>query len=166
MGRKYTKESYIELVNKIRTNIPGCSITTDIIVGFPNESIEDFNETIDVVNTCKFDAAYTFIYSPRTGTPAALMEDNVSIDEKEKRLSVLNKLITKYSLESNENLIGSIVSVLVEDKSNKEDMLMGYTETNKLINVKAPVECIGSIIDVKVTSTKSWNLYGEIKSKE
>ena len=86
MGRRYTKEKYLELFNKIKEKIPNCTISTDIIVGFPNESEEDFEETIDLVNTCKFDNAFTFIYSPRENTPAAKLKDNVTVEEKEKRL--------------------------------------------------------------------------------
>lgn len=162
MGRKYTKEDYIELVLKIRDNVEGCSITTDIIVGFPNESEEDFNETLDLVNKCKFDGAYTFVYSPRVGTPAALIKDNISLEEKDKRLSILNKLINEYSFKSNEKLVGTIVSVLIDDKSSKPDYYVGYTDTNKLINVKCKEDCIGKIINAKVTSNKSWSLYGEV----
>ena len=96
MGRRYTKKSYIELYNKLKSAMPNSSITTDIIVGFPNETEEDFNETLDVVNTCKFDGAYTFIFSPRVGTPAAKMADNVTLEEKNERLYKLNELINKY----------------------------------------------------------------------
>ncbi len=162
MGRRYTKESYLELVLKIRNKIPGCSITTDIIVGFPNESDEDFNETVNLVNNCKFDGAYTFIYSPRIGTPAALIKDNISLEIKEKRLAILNELINKYSYESNERMIGKTVSVLIDGKSNKPSLYSGYTDTNKLINVKCKEDCVGKVIDVKVTSNMSWSLYGEV----
>lgn len=162
MGRKYTREQYIELVNYIRNKIKRCSITTDIIVGFPNESDEDFKFTLDLVNKCKFDGAYTFIYSPRVGTPASLIEDCVSFVEKEERLSDLNKLINKYSLESNEKLLDKVVSVLIDNKSDKDNMYVGYTDTNKLINVKCDYNCIGKILDVKVTCAKSWSLYGEV----
>lgn len=162
MGRRYTRESFIELVNNIRNRIKGCSITTDIIVGFPNESDEDFELTLDLVNKCKFDGAYTFIYSPRIGTPAALIKDNISLKEKENRLSILNKLINKYSHESNEKLVGKTVSVLIDGISDKKNMYVGYTDTNKLINVNCDYDCIGKIVDVKVTCAKSWNLYGDV----
>lgn len=162
MGRKYTRESYIELVSTIRKKIKGCSITTDIIVGFPNESDDDFNLTLDLVDKCKFDGAYTFIYSPRIGTPASLIKDNVSLEEKEKRLYILNELINKYSLENNEKLVDKTVSVLIDGNSDKKGMYPGYTDTNKLINVNSKYDCIGKIVDVKVTSAKSWNLYGDV----
>ena len=101
MGRRYTKEEYIDLFNKIKEKVKGASITTDIIVGFPNETVEDFEDTLDVVNACKFDSAFTFIYSPREGTPAAKMEDKVPLSEKEERLYKLNDLINEYSLFNN-----------------------------------------------------------------
>ena len=163
MGRRYTKESYLELYNKIRTTIKGCSVTTDIIVGFPGETEEDFNETLSLVEACKYDSAYTFIYSAREGTPAAKMEDNVSLEEKEKRLYKLNDLINKYALINNEKLVGSVVPVLIEGVSEKDDSLVsGYTDTMKLVNVKADKNCIGTIINVRITDAKTWSLDGEI----
>ena len=164
MGRRYTKESYLELYNKLKKNIPNCSITTDIIVGFPGETEEDFNETLDVVNKCKYDGAYTFIFSPREGTPAAKMKDDVSLEEKEKRLYKLNELINKYSKENNDKYLNKTVKVLLEGVSEKgEDTLMGYTETMKLVNVKAEKEYIGTIQDVTITSVKTWSMDGELR---
>lgn len=162
MGRRYTKESYIELFNKIKSAIPNCAITTDIIVGFPGETEEDFNETLDVVNKCKFDSAFTFIYSKRAGTPAEKLKDDVSKEEKEKRLYKLNGLVNTYAKESNDRLLGKTVSVLLESVSEKEGMLMGYTDTYKLINVKCDENLIGKIVNVRVTESKTWSLYGEI----
>lgn len=163
MGRRYTKEEYITLFNKIKKALPYSSITTDIIVGFPNETNEDFNDTLEVVNTCKFDSAFTFIFSPRVGTPAAKMNDNVSLDIKEKRLQVLNELINKYSKEANDKYLEKIVPVLVEGISEKdENMLFGYTDTMKLVNIKGSKDNIGKIVDVKITDIKTWNMYGEI----
>jgi len=149
MGRRYTKEKYLELFNKIKTKIPNCAITTDIIVGFPNETDADFNETLDVVNQCKFDSAFTFIFSPRVGTPAAKMEDGISIETKEIRLQELNKLINKYSKEANDKYLGKIVPVLIEGYSEKDkDMLMGYTDTMKLVNVSGNKTMLGQIVDI------------------
>ena len=163
MGRRYTKEEYITLFNKIKKALPYSSITTDIIVGFPNETDEDFNDTLEVVNTCKFDSAFTFIFSPRVGTPAAKMNDNVSLEIKEKRLQVLNELINKYSKEANDKYLEKIVPVLVEGISEKdENMLFGYTDTMKLVNIKGSKDNIGKIVDVKITDIKTWNMYGEI----
>ena len=163
MGRRYTKKSYIELYNKLKSAMPNSSITTDIIVGFPNETEEDFNETLDVVNTCKFDGAYTFIFSPRVGTPAAKMADNVTLEEKNERLYKLNELINKYSKEANDKYLNKIVPVLIEGISEKdESMLMGYTDTMKLVNVKADKKYIGKIINVKIKKIKTWSMDGEI----
>ena len=163
MGRRYTKKSYIELYNKLKSALPHSSITTDIIVGFPNETVEDFNETLDVVNKCKFDGAYTFIFSPRVGTPAAKMADNVTLEEKNERLYKLNELINKYSKEANDSYLNKIVPVLIEEPSEKDDsMLMGYTDTMKLVNVKADKKYIGKIINVRIKEIKTWSMDGEI----
>lgn len=163
MGRRYTKEEYIKLFNSIKSQVPDVSITTDIIVGFPGETEEDFKETLDVVNTCKFDGAFTFIFSPRENTPAALMEDNTPLKEKEKRLHELNELVNKYSLEANNKYEGEIVKVLLEGKSEKNpDMLFGYTENMKLVNVKASEMYIGAIAYVRITEVHTWSMDGEM----
>ncbi len=162
MGRRYTKEQYIELFNKIKERIPNCSITTDIIVAFPGETENDFNDTLDVVNTCKFDSAFTFIYSPREGTPAARMENKLTEEEKNNRLYKLNELVNKFANEANQKYVGSIVPVLLEGNSEKEGKLMGYTDTMKLVNVKADKEYIGKIVNVKITDVKTWSLDGEL----
>ena len=163
MGRRYTKKSYIELYNKLKSALPNSSITTDIIVGFPNETEEDFNETLDVVNTCKFDGAFTFIFSPRVGTPAAKMADNVTLEEKNQRLYKLNELVNKYSKEANDRYLNKIVPVLIEGTSEKdESMLMGYTDTMKLVNVKGDASLIGKIVNVKITDVKTWSMDAEV----
>ena len=161
MGRRYTKESYLELFNKLK-EIPNVSITTDIIVGFPGETREDFEETLDVVNTCKYDSAFTFIFSAREGTPAAKMKDDVSLKEKEERLHELNTLVNKYALEANLKYLDKEVLVLLEGKSNKSDNLMGYTENMKLVNVQASEEYLGKIVKVKITEVKTWSMDGVI----
>lgn len=163
MGRRYTKEEYLTLYKKIREKLPYSSITTDIIVGFPNETDEDFKETLAVVNECKFDSAFTFIFSPRIGTPAAKMEDSVSLEVKEKRLQELNELINKYSKEANDKYLGKVVPVLIEGHSEKDsNMLMGYTDTMKLVNVKGDASLIGKIVDVKITDVKTWSMDAEV----
>ncbi len=162
MGRRYTKEEYLTLYNKIKKALPYSSITTDIIVGFPGEDEKDFEETLDVVNTCKYDSAFTFIYSPREGTPAAKMEQ---LDKKvqEERLYRLNELVNKYAKEANDKYLGKIVPVLIEGLSEKNnELLMGYTDTMKLVNVKGSKENIGKIVNVKITDVKTWSLDGEI----
>ena len=163
MGRRYTKEEYLELFNKIRNKVKNASITTDIIVAFPGETEEDFNDTLDVVNTCKYDGAFTFIYSPRENTPAAKMKNDLTEAEKEDRLHRLNELVNKYSKESNERMLNTIQKVLVTGVSEKDsNKVCGYTENMKLVNVAAPKDTIGQIINVKITDAKSFSLDGEI----
>ena len=162
MGRRYTKESYLELFDKIKKIVPNASITTDIIVGFPGENDDDFLETLDVVNKCKYDSAFTFIFSPREGTPAAKMKDDTPLSVKEERLHELNELVNKYALEANQKYLNKIVPVLLEEESDKKGKLAGYTDTMKLVNVKAPKEMLGKIVDVKITDVKTWSMDGEI----
>ena len=163
MGRRYTKEEYIKLYDKIKSKIKNVAVTTDIIVGFPNESDEDFKDTLDVVNYCKYDSAFTFIFSPRVGTPASIMEDSISLEVKEKRLEELNKLVNKYSLENNKKLVNSVQKVLLTEVSSKDNnKLCGYTETMKLVNVSCGKELIGTIQDVLITDAKSFSLDGVI----
>ena len=163
MGRRYTEEEYLELFNKIRNKVKNASITTDIIVAFPGETEEDFNDTLDVVNTCKYDGAFTFIYSPRENTPAAKMKNDLTEAEKEDRLHRLNELVNKYSKESNERMLNTIQKVLVIGVSEKDsNKVCGYTENMKLVNVTAPMDTIGQIINVKITDAKSFSLDGEI----
>lgn len=163
MGRRYTKESYLTLFKKIKEKIPNCSVTTDIIVAFPGETEEDFQDTLDVVNECKYDSAFTFIFSPRVGTPAARMENNLSEEVKSERLQRLNELVNKYSKEANDRYLGKIVPVLLEGVSEKDDKcLMGYTDTMKLVNVKCDKKLIGNIVNVKITDVKTWSMDGEI----
>lgn len=161
MGRRYTKEEYLTLFNKLKDKIKNVSISTDIIVGFPNETKEQFEDTIDLVNKCKFDLAYTFIFSKRVGTPAEKMKDEITQEEKEQRLYRLNDLINKYALENNKKLENKIVKVLVEAPSDKEGYLMGYTDTNKLVNLKGPETILGQIVNVKINEAKTWSLNGE-----
>lgn len=161
MGRRYTKEEYLTLFNKLKDKIKNVSISTDIIVGFPNETKEQFEDTIDLVNKCKFDLAYTFIFSKRVGTPAEKMKDEITLEEKEQRLYRLNDLINKYALENNKKLENQTVKVLVEAPSDKEGYLMGYTDTNKLVNLKGPETILGQIVNVKINEAKTWSLNGE-----
>ncbi len=161
MGRRYTKEEYLELFHKMKEKIPNVSITTDIIVGFPGETEEDFLETLDVVEKCKFDGAFTFIFSPREGTPAAKMKDDTPLEEKESRLARLNERVNYYSKMNNEKLLEKVVHVLILGKSEKdESKVYGYTDTMKLVNVSASKDTIGKIIDVKITDAKSFSLDG------
>ena len=160
MGRKYTTAEYLEIVNKLRDKIPNVSITTDIIVGFPGETEEDFKKTLDIVNTVKYDLAYTFIFSKREGTPAALMKDDTKEEEKKERLARLNELINKYALESNQKMKDKVVQVLITEPSEKSGKYAGYTDNMKLVNVECGEECLGKIVPVKITNVKTWSLDG------
>ena len=160
MGRRYTRESYLELFDKMKKIIPGVTISTDIIVGFPGETEEDFQQTLDLVNYCKYDNAYTFIFSKREGTPACRLPKEVSEEIKEDRLHRLNEVVNKYFLENNKKLEGRVLKVLVEGESSKDNMYYGYSETNKLINFAGDNIKLGDIVDVEIVSAKTWSLDG------
>lgn len=161
MGRRHTKEEYIELFDKIKSSIPNVAISTDIIVGFPNETDEQFADTIDVVNHCKFDTAFTFIYSRRAGTPAAKMDDNVSEEVKKERLHELNKYINKYADENNQSYVGKTVKVLVDGPSKKNaNILSGYCEQNKIVLFEGESSDVGKIVEIKIDRANTWSLYG------
>lgn len=161
MGRKYTIDEYLKLYNKIRKEVKGVSITTDIIVGFPGETEEDFEETLKIVNECKFDGAFTFAFSPREGTPAAKLKDNTTIEEKNERLHRLNEIVNKYSNEANQKMVGKIEKCLVTGISEKDSSkYMGYTENMKLVNIISNENIIGRIVNVKIDEAKSFSLNG------
>ena len=162
MGRRYTRDSYLELFHKIKDRVPGVSISTDIIVGFPGESEEDFQETLSLVRECKYDNAFTFIFSKREGTPACRLADPVPLKEKEGRLQRLNEVVNTYFLENNKKLEGTEVEVLVEGISDKKHMYYGYSDTNKLINFSSKKNLTpGELVIVKITDAKTWSLDGE-----
>ena len=164
MGRRYTRESYLELFHKIKDTVPGVCISTDIIVGFPGETEEDFQETMSLVKECKYDNAFTFIFSTREGTPACKLEDNTTQQEKEDRLYRLNEVVNEYFLENNKKLEGQTLKVMVEGVSEKKDMYYGYSETNKLINFTSPRELEpGEIVEVEIESAKTWSLDGRVR---
>ncbi len=167
MNRKYTYEQYMDIIHKLKERVPGISITTDIIVGFPNETEEQFLNTLKLVNEVKYEGAYTFIYSPREGTPAAKIEDHTPIAEKEERLQRLNELVNKYYLEGNKRFEGEVVEVLVDGPSkNGEDMMCGYTKHNKLCHFKSTdKDLVGKFVNVKVTEAKTWFIIGELVSE-
>ena len=164
MNLRYTIAEYKKLFHELKDKIPKVSITTDIIVGFPGETEEDFEETLKIYNELKYDLAYTFIYSPREGTPAAKIKDDVPLEEKEERLQRLNKVVNKYARENNEKYKDKIVPVLIEGYSDKGGKLMGYTDTMKLVNVLGDPSNIGSIKQVHITEVKTWSMEGEIVS--
>lgn len=161
MNRRYTKEEYLKLYNSIRSKVKNSSVTTDIIVGFPGETEEDFQETLDIVNKCKFDGAFTFAFSKRENTPAALMKETVSEEVKMDRLHRLNEVVNKYSNERNKTYEGKTVKCLVIGLSDKDDTkVCGYTENMKLVNIEGDKSLIGKIINVKITDAKSFSLDG------
>lgn len=163
MGRRYNKEQYKALVDLIRSRIPNVSLSTDIIVGFPNETYEQFLETVEMVKYVQYDSAFTFIYSPREGTPAAKIKDNVTKEEKSKRFKELVKELEKSVSKSSENMIGKTYKVLVEGPSEKnKEMLSGYTESNKLVHFKGDISLVGKIVDVKVNESHTYSLIGEL----
>ena len=165
MGRKYTRESYLELVRKIKQQIPDVALTTDIIVGYPNETEEQFQETLSLYEEVGFEHAYTYIYSPRPGTPAAKMDDNVSKEVKSDRLQRLNKLVTEYSERALSQYVGETVEVLCEGTSKKrDDVLSGYTRKNKLVNFIGSEELIGQRVMVEITEAMNYSLNGKFVS--
>ena len=160
MNRKYTKEIYLEKSNYLKKQVPGLALTTDIIVGFPYEDEEDFNETLDLVRKADFEGAYTFIYSPRAGTPAATYEQ---IDEEisKERLLKLNSLINDGFAKGNKRFENSMVEVLVEGTSDKNpNVLCGYTRHNKLVNFEGDASLIGKFINVYIDRAYTWHLHG------
>lgn len=163
MARKYDREQYLELVRRIKAAIPDVALTTDIIVGYPNETDEQFEDTLSLYKEVGYEAAFTFIYSPREGTPAAKMEDNVPMEVKKKRLQRLNDLVNEMSKKAMEKYEGQVVEVLVEGESkNNPDVLAGYTRKNKLVNFTGPKTVIGELVKVKITEAKTWSLNGEM----
>lgn len=162
MARKYTREHYMELIRKIKQAMPDVALSTDIIVGFPGETEEQFLDTLSLVKEVEYDSAFTFVYSPRHGTPAAGMEDNVSEQEKKERLYRLNDLQNGISRRKNEELQDQVVEVLVEGESkNNPDVLAGRTRTNKLVNFVGSKDKIGQLVQVKITEPQTWTLKGE-----
>ena len=161
MGRRYTIEEYKTLFDKLDAKIKNCAFSTDIIVGFPNETEEQFQKTLDIVDYCKFDNAFTFIYSPREGTPAARMADNVPFEVKQERLQRLNEKVNHYAHMRNEAYRGKIVEVLVDGFSKKNDhVYSGHTDTNKLVNFVAEHAEPGAFVQVEITDVKTWSLDG------
>ena len=162
MNRKYTKEQFITLAEKIRSIIPGITLSTDIIIGFPGETEEDFTETLDLIEKVRFDYAYTFLYSKRKGTPAAEYGDQVDEEIKKDRFNRLAECQNKIIREINESLIGTTQEVLVEGASKKnENILTGRTRANKIVNFQGETNLIGKIINVKINEANTWALHGE-----
>lgn len=163
MNRKYTKEHYLELVDKIRTAVPDIAITTDIIVGFPGETEEDFQETLDVVRKAKYDSAFTFIYSKRSGTPAAKMPDQVPDDVVHERFDRLLKVVNEAAKEQNGKLTGNTELVLVEEIDEKDDtMVTGRLSNNSVVHFKGDASLIGKIVPVVLEESKGFYYLGRL----
>ena len=162
MNRHYTKEQYVALAKKIQERIPGVSFTTDIIVGFPGETEEDFKETLNVVREVGFDSAYTYVYSKRSGTPAASMEDQVDKDVIKDRFDRLLALLKETSAKNCKKKVGDIERVLIEEENTHEEgMLTGRLENNLLVHFKGCKEQIGTMADVKLVEEKGFYYMGE-----
>lgn len=163
MNRKYSREDYLNLVRKLRTAMPNVAITTDIIVGFPGETEEDFEGTLSLAKEVEFDSAFTFIYSQREGTPAANHEEQVPENIKHERFNRLVKVVNESMAKKNKEYEGKIVEVLVEGPSkNDETKLMGRTRTGKLVNFDGNTELTGKLVNINITKANSFSLTGEI----
>ena len=164
MNRQMDIKDYIEKINKIRKAIPNCAISTDLIVGFPNESKEQFENTLKLYNEVQYDNAYTFVYSPREGTYAATLKDEIKLDEKNQRLNELNELVKKYAKKNNEKFLNKVVEVLVEGPSKKDSsILSGYSPQWKVVNFIGNDSInVGDLVNVKITKASRFSLFGEI----
>ncbi|MCR3761268.1 tRNA (N6-isopentenyl adenosine(37)-C2)-methylthiotransferase MiaB [Clostridium felsineum] len=162
MNRCYTREDYITLANKIKTRIKDAAITTDIIVGFPGETEQDFDDTLNLVKKVEYDSAFTFLYSIREGTPAAEYTDQIPDDIKHKRFNRLLETVNLISEKKNKEYEGKIVEILVEGRSKHDNTkLMGRTRTGKLVNFKGSEDSIGKLINLKITKAQAFSLVGE-----
>ena len=163
MNRKYTREDYLKLIEKLRKTVPDITLSTDIIVGFPGESNEDFEETLSIVKEVEYDSAFTFIYSIRKGTPAEKFEDQIEESEKHRRFDLLVNAVNEISEKKNKAYQDRVEKVLVDGVSkNDKSTLTGRTDGFKLVNFAGKKEMIGSIVDVKITDAKTFSLFGEV----
>lgn len=163
MNRKYTREDYLKLIEKLRKTVPDITLSTDIIVGFPGETNEDFEETLSIVKEVEYDSAFTFIYSIRKGTPAENFEDQIEESEKHRRFDLLVNAVNEISEKKNKAYQDRVEKVLVDSVSkNDKSTLTGRTDGFKLVNFAGKKELIGSIVDVKITDAKTFSLFGEV----
>ena len=163
MNRKYTKEQYLNLVEKMKNKIPNLTLSTDIIVGFPGETDEEFEDTLEVVEKVRFEQVYMFIYSRRVGTPGDKMQNQIPEDIKHKRFDKLKALVESQIEENNKKYIGTTQKILVEGESkNNSNMLSGRTESNKVVIFEGSKELMDKIINIKIISQHMWYLKGEI----
>mgnify|MGYP000996171297 FL=1 len=163
MNRRYTREDYLKLIEKLRKTVPDITLSTDIIVGFPGETNEDFEETLSIVKEVEYDSAFTFIYSIRKGTPAEKFEDQIEESEKHRRFDLLVNAVNEISEKKNKAYQDRVEKVLVDGVSkNDKSTLTGRTDGFKLVNFAGKKELIGSIVDVKITDAKTFSLFGEV----
>lgn len=163
MNRKYTREDYLKLIEKLRKTVPDITLSTDIIVGFPGETNEDFEETLSIVKEVEYDSAFTFIYSIRKGTPAEKFEDQIDESEKHRRFDLLVNAVNEISEKKNKAYQDRVEKVLVDGVSkNDKSTLTGRTDGFKLVNFAGKKELIGSLVDVKITDAKTFSLFGEV----
>lgn len=163
MNRNYTCEKYLRQVETARRYMPDLVITTDIIVGFPNESDEEFEDTIKLIETVRYDAMFTFIYSKRVGTPAASMVDPYTREDKQKHFDRLTEVANRISAEKHKEYEGKTVKVLVDGETGREEFnLSSRTNGGRLVHLKGDKSLIGRFIDVKITASNTWALYGEL----
>ena len=161
MNRTYNRERFLSIVNKLRERVPGICLSTDVIVGFPSETEEEFLDTLDVLSTARFDMVYAFKYSAREGTPAAKMDDKINLSDKEDRIARLLKLQDEISKENNEKYVGTTVTVLVDSLSKRKDMntVNARTYSNKLVHFEGDESMIGKYISVKIERAGVYELY-------
>jgi tRNA-2-methylthio-N6-dimethylallyladenosine synthase len=163
MNRRYTREQYLEIVHELKKRLPDVFLSTDIIVGFPNETEEEFQDTLSLVKEVGYDSAFTFIFSPRPGTPAARMKDEMSDEIKHKHFDQLKALIDELSTKRAETYPGKVVEVLFEKVSDKDSTrVSGYDRHNKLVHVKGDASLIGQIRKVRITESHTYSLIGEL----
>ncbi|AFM41824.1 tRNA-N(6)-(isopentenyl)adenosine-37 thiotransferase enzyme MiaB [Desulfosporosinus acidiphilus SJ4] len=167
MNRQYTREYYLSIVEKIRDLVPQATLTTDIIVGFPGETEEDFEQTLEMINLVHYSQAFTFMYSKRSGTPAATMNDQISLDVKKRRLQKLMSVQNEESHQLRQRMIGKFYEVLVEGPSKTNpNRLTGRTRGNILVVFNGPQEVIGSLVSLRIIEAGSWTLVGELETTE
>lgn len=163
MNRKYTSGQYLDIIKKVKEAIPDIVLTTDIIVGFPGETNEDFERTVDILKEVEYDTIFSFIYSKRVGTPAAEMEDCLTQEEKHKNFDKMLEVQNEISARKNKEYEGTVQKILVEGVSkNNENTLTGRTEGGKVVNFAGDISLLGQMVNVKITKAQTWSLFGEI----
>lgn len=166
MNRKYTRAEYLEKVRRVRARIPDIVLSTDIIVGFPGETNEDFEQTMSLLAEVEYDLVFSFIYSKRKGTPAAEMEDCLTDKEKHENFERMLRLQDEISRKKNDRYVGRTERVLVESVSRtNSEFMSGRTDGGKIVNFRGDESMAGKILDVKITEAKTWSLLGEIADR-